>query len=112
RGGGGRARAGGAQGAARAVARSSARDECGVLGSRRARLRADPARPDARDVRLRACGGLVGAHPRAEAPRPPRSSLGALHRPAASHARRSLTTLADAASEADALAEEGKEREL
>ena len=41
----------------------------------------------------------------------PRAPVGALHRAAAPHARGSLS-LADAAGEADALAEEGKEREL
>src|SRR5690242_8825756 len=54
---------------------------------------------------------LVGAHPRAEATGAPRAPVGPLYRAAASHARGSLS-LQDAAGEADALAEEGKEREL
>ena len=78
---GGGARAGRARGAAGEVARPSARDERRVLVGRRARRRRDPAQAGARDVRVLAHGRLVGAHPRAEAARPARQAVGALHRP-------------------------------
>ena len=72
-----------------------------------------PAGPDAGDVRLRSRRRLVGAHSRAEAHRPPDPARGPLHRPAAAPGlRRLVVTLAEAAAQADALAEEGNEREL
>src|SRR5207253_11421918 len=63
---------------------------------------------------VRARGRMVGAHPRADEDRTPDPALGAVHRAggAVTRHRRRVTSLADAAVQADALAEEGKEREL
>src|SRR5436305_908294 len=52
-----------------------------VLGVGRARRRRRAAGARARDVRVLAHRRLVGAHPRAEAARRPRSSVGDVHRP-------------------------------
>src|SRR5439155_8854727 len=80
----------------------------------RARRRRDSRRLDAGDVRLRPRRRLVRAHPRAEAHRQADPAVGALHRARRAHARRAVTptSLVDAAVQADALAGEGKEREL
>ena len=63
------ARAGCAGGAASPQARPRARDQRRVLVGGRARCRRGAPGARAGDVRLLAHGGLVGAHPRAEAPR-------------------------------------------
>jgi hypothetical protein len=56
---------------------------------------------------------LVGAHPRAEAHRAPLPAVRALRRPGAALAdRRAVLTLAEAAAQADALAQAGDERGL
>ena len=68
------ARAGGARRAARAAARPRARDERRVLVGGRARRRRHPAALAPAMFALLADGRLVGAHPRAEAARPARSS--------------------------------------
>ena len=73
-----------------------------------------PPRAHAGDVRLRSRRRLVGAHPRAEAHRPADPAVGALRRPRPAADRRTdvMISLAEAAAQADALAEEGNEREL
>ena len=72
-----------------------------------------PRRPDAGDVRLRPRRRLVCSHPRAEAHRPADPAGGALHRARPAHPSPAAVTLAeDAAAQADALAEQGDEREL
>ncbi len=63
------ARAGRPGGAARAQARPRARDQRRVLVGCRARPRGSAGRTVHPDVHLRAGGGVVGAHPRAEARR-------------------------------------------
>ena len=106
------ARAGRARGAAGAPSRARARDERRVLLGGRARRRRDPAAARAGDVRVLARRRLVGAHPRAEAHRAALPAVRALRR---SRRPRSLAvglSLAEAAVEADALAESGNEREL
>ena len=67
--------------AAGAAAGPRARDERGVLGGDRAGLRPDPGGGNPVHVHLRPDRWLVGAHPRAEADRPPRPPVRALHRP-------------------------------
>ena len=99
------------------VARPRAGDERRVLGRRRARARRHPARDVPADVRLRARRRLVGAHHRAAPHRPADPPVGALRRAAlAPRGRDGLSaapaTLADAAAEANAFAEQGSEREL
>ena len=76
----GRARARGARGAPRAQARPRARDERRVLVGGRPRRRRRPAAARAGDVRVLAHRGLVGAHPRAEAPEPARAAVRAVRR--------------------------------
>src|SRR5213079_910255 len=83
-----------------------------VLLGDRPRHRRDPASARTRDVRLLPRRRLVGAHPRAEANRPPIPALGALRRPGNSLAPVGLLTLAEAAAQADDLAQQGSEREL
>ncbi len=78
------ARAGRARGAARAQARPRARDQRRVLVGRRPRPRGSAAGAVHLDVHLRAGGGLVGAHPRAEARRQADPPDGALRRRAGS----------------------------
>ena len=105
------ARAGRAGGAPGAASRPRARDERRVLLGDRPRRRRDPAAARARDVRLLARRRLVGAHPRAEAHRPPvpaRRRATSARRPG----RSPLSDLASAAAEADELAAAGAEREL
>ena len=106
------ARVGRALCAAGAPPRAGARDECRVLGGDRARRGGHPREADSGDVRVRARRGLVRAHPRAEARRAAHSPLGALHRPRPALARRARMTLAEAAAEADALAQAGDEKAL
>src|SRR5581483_6494172 len=106
---------GGRAGRARAPAPGApAEDERRVLLGARARRRGDPAAAGAGDVRLLARRRLVGAHSRAEAHRPAVPAVRALRRPGAAVAERrpGLLTLQEAAAQAEALAEEGKEREL
>ena len=100
---------GGACGAAREVARPAARDERRVLGGGGARRGRDPARHVPGDVRLRPRRRLVGAHHRAAADGPSDPAVGALRRRGGALA---LVTLAEAALEANALAEQGDERML
>ena len=96
-------------GARAAPARAAAEDERRVLLGARARRRRDPAAARARDVRLLARGRLVGAHPRAEAHRAAVPALGALRRPGTRTApARLVTTLAEAAAQADDLAKQGR----
>ena len=71
-----------------------------------------PADLDAGHVRLRAGRRLVGARARAEAHRPADPAGSPVHRARRADARRPMSDLADAAAAADALAGEGKEREL
>src|SRR5262249_61266596 len=110
------ARAAGGAGARRpraAQARPAAEDERRVLLGARARRRRHPAAARARDVRLLACRRLVGAHPRAEAHRPPVPAVREVHRARAPLAAVHLvTTLAEAAAQADALAKENDVRGL
>src|SRR4029453_14477305 len=88
-----------------------------LLGDRAGRRR-DSAAACARDVRVLAGGRMVGAHPRAEANRPPVPAVGALRRarPAAGvvrgRSRGPDLSLAEAGVEANALAESGNERDL
>src|SRR5262249_13761748 len=106
------ARTGCARSAPGALPRACARDERRVLGRDRARRGRRSGEADSRDVRLRAGRRLVCAHPRAEARRQAHPSGRALHRsgPAVSHV--TLVTLAEAAAEADALAQAGDQRAL
>src|SRR6185295_18204205 len=60
----------------------------GVLVGGDPRLRGDPAEPLPPAVRMRTHGGLVGAHPRAEAPGPPDPPHGRLRRAYAEAAAR------------------------
>ena len=76
----GGARARRARGAPRPQARPRARDERRVLVGCRARRRGRAAAARAGDVRLLAHGRLVGARPRAEAPRPAGPSVGPIRR--------------------------------
>src|SRR5262249_50329491 len=75
------------------------------------RLRAHPVGHVSRDVRLRTRRGLVRAHPRAEGHRQADPALGPLRRSGGAQPRRSVT-LAEAAAQADSLAEQGDERAL
>ena len=75
------AREGGAGRAARAAPRPGARDQRGVLGGDRPRLRRGAAVDVHVDVHLCPHRRLVGAHPRAEADRPADPALRRLHRP-------------------------------
>ncbi len=109
----GGARAGGARRAACAEARPCARNERRVLVRGRARRRRGSAAARSRHVRVLAHGRLVGAHPRAEAPRQARASVGALRRARRAVAVRGVMQLAEAATRAEALARSaGSEREL
>ena len=72
---------GGARRAARTPTRPGARDQRGVLGGDRARLRRGPGQHVHRDVHLRPHRRLVGPHPGTEADRSPDPPLGHLHRP-------------------------------
>ena len=75
------------QGAARAASRPAGRDQRGVLGGDRPRLRRG-AQPHVHlDVHLRPHRRLVRAHPRAEEHRPPRAPVGPLRRPGPAQAR-------------------------
>ena len=71
-------RAGRAQGT---TSRPRARDQRGVLGGDRPRLRRGPGQHVHLDVHLRPHRRLVRAHPRAEDHRPPDPPVGDLHRP-------------------------------
>ena len=106
------ARVGRAVGVAGAPPRAGARDERRVLGGDRARRRRHPREADAGDVRVCARRGLVGARSRAEARRAADPPLGALHRAGPALALRARMTLAEAAAEADALAQAGDEKGL
>ena len=106
------ARVGGARGAPGPPSRARARDERGVLGGGRARHGGHPGQADACDVRVRPRRRLVGAHPRAEACRAAHPAVRALHRPGPAVALVGLVTLAEAAAEADALAQAGDEPAL
>ena len=107
------ARAGRAARAEAPLAGPRARDERRVLVGRRARHRRDPAAARARDVRVLPRRRLVGAHPRAEAHRPARAAVGDLRRPRQPLALLALvTTLAEAAVQADALAKDNDARGL
>ena len=109
----GRARARGARRAPRAQARPRARHERRVLVGGRPRRRGRPTAARAGDVRLLAHRGLVGAHPRAEAPEPARAAFRAVRRAGGAVVLGGLMELAEAAAHADALAREpGNEREL
>ena len=72
--------AGGAGGAAQPPPGPGAGDERGVLGGDHAGLRGGPGAHVHVDVHLRPYGGLVGAHPGAEAHGPAGAALGALRR--------------------------------
>ena len=109
----GRARASRACRAPRAQARSRARHQRRVLVGGRPRRRGRPTATRAGDVRLLAHRGLVGAHPRAEAPEPARAAFRAVRRAGGAVVLGGLMELAEAAAHADALAREpGNEREL
>ncbi|MDF9805709.1 hypothetical protein M2436_004256 [Streptomyces sp. HB372] len=79
--GGGGAGEGGTGGAARTASGPRPGDERGVLGGDRAGLRGGPGAHVHVDVHLRPYGGLVGAHPGAEAHGPPGAPVGDVHRP-------------------------------
>ena len=106
------ARAGRAGRAAPAEARPRARDERRVLVGRRPRRRRRAAAACAGDVRVLANRRLVGAHPRAEAARPPRAARRHATSAPAPAARRAADGLAQAAALADEYAQRGLEREL
>ena len=95
-----------------ATSRSRARDERRVLGGDRARRRGHPGEADPCDVRVRSRRRLVGARARAEARGPTDPAGGEVHRPRPPLALRSRMTLAEAAAEADALAQAGDEKAL
>ena len=76
--------------------------------ARRARRRRDPAAARAGDVRVLPRRRLVGAHPRAEAHRPPVPAVRAVRRPGAAVAPPPRLTLAEAAAQADELAKRGR----
>src|SRR5207248_3905547 len=107
----GTVRAVGARGAERGPSRTAAADERRLLGRDRPRPREHPARHVSGDVRLRARRRLVRAHPRAASHRQADPPVRPLRRAGRAHAGRSLT-LAEAAAQADALAEAGDERAL
>ena len=86
--GGRGARAGCPQGAPRASSRPRARDQRGVLGRHRPRLRRDPAEDVHRHVHLRAHRRLERPHPRAEAHRTPHPPVVDLHRTQGAEGRR------------------------
>ncbi|CAK7287774.1 hypothetical protein SGPA1_50740 [Streptomyces misionensis JCM 4497] len=79
--GGGGAGEGRAGGAAQPPARPGAGHERGVLGGDHAGLRRGPGAHVHLDVHLCPYGGVVGAHPGAEADRPPGAAFGAVRGP-------------------------------
>ena len=101
-------RAGGARASS---SRTAAEDERRVLLGSRPRRCGDPAAPRTGDVRLLARRRLVGAHPGAEANRPAVQAFCPVRGPRAALTPAGVT-LAEAAAEADALAQAGDERAL